>query len=154
MRLHTRSNTALLILLLMPTISVIAQEATIQRTSYIPPAVTISSDATIIRNCGPGVQPIVHLNARTSQGKNPVRYVWTTEAGRIEGSGATATWTLDGVAPGFYRASLETVSGLANENCQVFASTMVLVECPPAPECPQLQIACPTQIETRPTSCF
>jgi hypothetical protein len=146
MKLHKLANAALLILLLMPAMSVIAQQTTIEQTNYVPPAVTISPDTTVIRNCGPGAQPIVRLNART-QGKNPVRYVWTTEAGRIEGDGPSATWTLDGVAPGFYRASLEAVSGIANENCQVFASTLVTVECPPAPECPQLRIVCPTQIE-------
>jgi len=146
MRLHKLSNAALLILLLMPAMSVVAQQTTIEQTNYVPPAVTISPDTTVIRNCGSGTQPIVRLTART-QGKNPVRYVWTTEAGRIEGDGPSATWTLDGVAPGFYRASLEAVSGIANESCQVFASTLVRVECPPVPECPQVQIVCPTQIE-------
>jgi hypothetical protein len=146
MRLHKLPNAALLILLLMPAASVIAQQPTIEQTNYVPPEVTISPDTTVIRNCGPGAQPVVHLAART-QGKNPVRYVWTTEAGRIEGSGTSATWTLDGVAPGYYRASLEAETGIANEHCQVFASTLVRVECPPAPECPQLQIVCPTLIE-------
>lgn len=146
MRLHKLPNAALLILLLMPAMSVIAQQSRIEQTNYVPPVVTISPDTTVIRNCDPGAQPIVRLTART-QGKVPVRYVWTTEAGRIEGDGPSATWTLDGVAPGFYRASLEAVSGIANESCQVFASTLVRVECPPIPECPQLQIVCPTQIE-------
>jgi hypothetical protein len=146
MKLHKLANAALLILLLMPAMSVIAQQSRIEQTNYLPPVVTISPDTTVIRNCEPGAQPVVRLTART-QGKNPVRYVWTTEAGRIEGDGPSATWTLDGVAPGFYHASLEAVSGIPNESCQVFASTLVRVECPPVPECPQLQVVCPTQIE-------
>ena len=134
--------------LLTSAAAVSAQQATVGASGYTPPVVTISGDTTVVRNCGQvNTRPVVNLTARATQGSTPVRYVWTTEAGRIEGNGPSAIWTLDGVAPGYYRANLEALSGSANDHCQVFASTLVLVECPPAPECPQVRISCPSQIE-------
>lgn len=128
--------------------SVKAQQPGKQVAVYTPPVLTISGDAPVIRNCGPVAgKPEVHLTAQTTRGTTPTRYVWTTDAGRIEGNGATATWTLDGVAPGYYRASLQAFGGTTNDECQVFASTIVSVECPPVPECPRLQILCPSGIE-------
>jgi len=129
--------------------SVTAQHATPQQVAvYTPPVITISGDAPVIRNCGPiATKPEVHLVAQTASGTTPTRYVWTTDAGRIEGNGSTATWSLDGVAPGYYRASLAASAGATNDECQVFASTLVTVECPPVPECPKLQILCPSGIE-------
>ena len=140
--------TVLSVLLLASAAAVSAQQATTEVSGYTPPVVTISGDTTVIRNCGQiSTRPVVNLTARATQGTTPVRYVWTTEAGRIEGNGPTAVWTLDGVSPGYYRASLEALGGSTNDQCQVFASTLVLVECPPVPECPQVQIVCPSQVE-------
>jgi hypothetical protein len=139
--------TVLSFVLLMCAVAVKAQEATTKVSAYTPPVVTISGDTTVVRNCQVSTRPVVHLTAKATQGSTPVRYVWTTEAGTIEGNGATATWTLDGVAPGYYRANLEALSGSSNDHCQVFASTLVLVECPPAPECPQLSISGPSLVE-------
>lgn len=134
--------------LFMCAVAVKAQQAATAVSAYTPPVVTISGDTTVVQNCGQvSTRPVVHLTARASQGSTPVRYVWTTQAGTIEGNGPTATWTLDGVAPGYYRANLEALSGSSNDHCQVFASTLVLVECPPAPECPQLTVSCPSPVE-------
>lgn len=148
MTVHKLFITVLSLVLLTCAAAVSAQQATVEVSGYTPPVVTISGDTTVVRNCGQvNTRPVVNLTARATQGTTPVRYVWTTEAGRIEGNGPTATWTLDGVAPGYYRANLEALSGSTNDQCQVFASTLVLVECPPAPECPQLTISCPSQTE-------
>lgn len=134
--------------LLLLTSVVNAQQATTEVSVYTRPVVTISGDTSVVRNCGSTTAPpVVHLTARTSQGTAPTRYVWTTDAGRIEGNGALATWTLDGVAPGYYRANLQALGGTTNDECQVLASTLVAVECPPVPECPRLQILCPSGID-------
>ena len=139
---------AALFLTLVAVGSANAQQAPAQIAVYTPPVITISGDAAVIRNCGPTAgKSEVHLTAQTSRGTTPTRYVWTTEAGRIEGNGATAIWTLDGVAPGYYRASLQAYGGTTNDECQVFASTLLTVECPPVPECPRLQILCPSGLE-------
>lgn len=139
--------TVLLFVLLTTAAAVSAQQATTEVSGYTPPVVTISGDTTVVRNCGQvSTRPVVNLTARATQGTTPARYVWTTEAGRIEGNGPSAVWTLDGVSPGYYRASLQALSGSTNDECQVFASTLVLVECPPVPECPQVQIVCPSQV--------
>ena len=148
MTVHKLSIAILSFVLLTSAAAVSAQQATVGVSGYTPPVVTISGDTTVIRNCGQvNTRPVVNLTARATQGTTPVRYVWTTEAGRIEGNGPNATWTLEGVAPGYYRANLEALSGSSNDHCQVFASTLVLVECPPAPECPQVRISCPSQTE-------
>ena len=128
--------------------SVTAQQPTAKVAVYTPPIITISGDTSVVRNCGPiAGKPEVHLTAQTAKGTTPTRYVWTTEAGRIEGNGATATWTLDGVGPGYYHASLQAFGGTVGDECQVFTSTLVTVECPPVPECPKLHILCPSGIE-------
>ena len=139
---------AALFVMLVAAVSVRAQQPGAQVAVYTPPVLTISRDAPVIRNCGPVAgKPEVHLTAQTIRGTTPTRYVWTTDAGRIEGNGPTATWALDGVAPGYYHASLQASAGTTNDECQVFASTVVSVECPPVPECPRLQILCPSGIE-------
>ena len=136
-------------LLLVTAAGVNAQVVATKVSTYERPVVTVSGDTSVVRNCGSTAAPaVVHLTAQTSKGTTPTRYVWTTDAGRIEGNGSTATWTLDGVAPGYYRASLQALAGAADDECQVFASTLVAVECPPVPECPRLQILCPSGIET------
>jgi hypothetical protein len=139
---------AALFVLLIATGSVRAQQPGAQVAVYTPPVLTISGDAPVIRNCGAVAgKPEVHLTAQTTRGTTPTRYVWTSDAGRIEGNGPTATWTLDGVAPGYYHASLQASAGTTNDECQVFASTVISVECPPVPDCPRLQILCPSGIE-------
>ena len=136
--------------LLLVTAFVNAQQVTTKvSATYTTPVVTISGDTSVVRNCGSTTGPaVVHLTAKTLQGTAPTRYVWTTNAGRIEGNGATAIWTLDGVAPGYYSAGLQTIGGTAYDECQVLASTLVRVECPLVPECPRLQILCPSGVET------
>lgn len=134
--------------MLLAVASATAQQPATQVAAYTPPVLTISGDAAVIRNCGPVAgKPEVHLTAQTTRGTTPTRYIWTTDAGRIEGNGPTVTWSLDGVTPGYYHASLLASAGTTNDECQVFASTIVSVECPPVPDCPRLQILCPSGIE-------
>lgn len=123
-----------------------AQQTTVPA-NFVPPLVSISSDATVLRNCG-ATNAVVHLVARSDSNKTSnAQYKWTADGGRIDGTGATVTWILDGVAPGYYHANLEALTGSPNEECQAFASTGVLIECPPAPACPQVAVVCPERID-------
>jgi hypothetical protein len=142
--------TSLMFVLLTSATAIFSQQVTVEPVSYTTPVVSISGDTPILRNCGQATTPaVVNLTARTTlENTAQTRYIWTTDAGRIEGNGPTATWVLDGVAPGSYRAYLETVTGTTKVDCQAFASTTVLVECPPVPECPKVTVICPDRVDS------
>jgi len=123
-----------------------AQKAT-ETIVYAPPTLSLAADPTTITVCEDQVTPlVVNLSARAiSPGGHPIRYEWRAGAGRISGDGATVTWDLSGVNPGYYKAYLEIDTGSGDEFCQAFTSTSVLVKrCPPpAPVCPTVRISCP-----------
>jgi hypothetical protein len=119
---------------------------------YSPPTVSLAADQAVLSACegDTGATSLVHLNARaTSPDGNPIRYNWTTSAGRIDGTGEAVTWDLSGVRPGYYKAFLAINSGVGDEACEVFSSIAVLVKCPPPPPpvCPNVYIACPDRVE-------
>lgn len=118
---------------------------------YAPPVVSLAADQAVINACeGDTNASLVRLNARaTSPGGNPIRYNWTTSAGRIDGVGAAVTWDLSGVRPGYYKAFLAVDSGSGDEACEAFSSIAVLVKCPPLPPpvCPNVYITCPDRVE-------
>ena len=67
---------------------------------YAPPSLSLSSDTSVVSACAGGPTQ-VRLNARASSpGGYPIRYRWSTSAGRINGDGPAATWDLAGLAPG------------------------------------------------------
>jgi len=137
-----------LLLFLLTVASLASAQVRVEATSYTPPVVTISSDTSVIRNCA-RTNAVVRLSAQTtSQSTSLARYTWTTDAGRIEGNGDSARWILDGAEPGYHHVYLESVLGNASDECRVLASTTVLVECLPAPECPQISIVCPDRVDT------
>jgi PKD-like domain len=114
-----------------------------------PPSLSLTSDASVIKACSEGEGPRVHLNANAkSPGGFPIRYRWSTPAGRIIGEGANVVWDLAGVAPGYYKASLEIETGDSNSECQAFASTGVLINACPivTPVCPEVSVVCPSQV--------
>ncbi len=118
---------------------------------YAPPTVSLAADHSVLNACeGDASASLVRLNARaTSQSGNPIRYNWTTSAGRIDGTGAAVTWDLSGVRPGYYKAFLAIDSGSGDEACEAFSSLAVLVKCPPPPPpaCPNVHITCPDRVE-------
>ena len=134
--------------------SISASEALGQRARetflYAPPTVSLAADHSVLNACeGDTSASLVRLNATaTSQSANPIRYNWTTSAGRIDGTGAAVTWDLSGVRPGYYKAFLAIDSGSGDEACEAFSSLAVLVKCPPPPPpvCPNVHITCPDRV--------
>jgi len=117
---------------------------------YAPPTVSLAADHAVLSACeGDTTASLVRLNARaTSPDGNPIRYNWTTSAGRIDGNSETVTWDLSGVRPGYYKAFLAINSGGGDEACEAFSSIAVLVKCPPPPPpvCPNVYISCPERV--------
>lgn len=116
--------------------------------SYTPPNLSLAADPQVITVCEGGGPAIVQLNARATS-DNPIRYRWTTNGGRITGDGATVSWDLSGLQPGYYKAYVDIDTGSGDELCQAFSSTAVLVNrCPPPPPvCPNVSIICPEKAE-------
>jgi hypothetical protein len=117
---------------------------------YAPPIVSLSADQSVLSVCeGDKIASLVNLNAKaTSPSGNPIRYNWSTSAGRLEGTGAAVTWDLSGVRPGYHKAFLAINSGVGDEACEAFSSIAVFVKCPPPPPpvCPNVFITCPDHI--------
>ena len=114
-----------------------------------PATLSLTSDTSVISACLEGNGARVNLSARASSpGGFPIRYRWSTGAGRIVGDGAAVVWDLAGVEPGYYKAFLEIETGSNNDECQAFASMNVLINpCPPPkPVCPSVQIICPQNV--------
>ncbi len=134
---------------------IFASEASAQKVRenfvYAPPSLSLTSDSAVLSVCEGQSGASVRLNARaTSPSGNPIRYVWSTSAGRINGDGSAVNWDLSGLRPGIYRAYLEINTGSGDELCEAFASTAVRVYCTPTPlppTCPNLFITCPDRIE-------
>ena len=149
------SHIGLFLPLFLVALSISASEALGQKAketfTYSPPTVSLAADQAVINACeGDTVASLVHLNARaTSPSGNPIRYNWTTGAGRINGTGAAVTWDLSGVRPGYHKAFLAVDTGTGDEACEAFSSIAVLVKCPPPPPpvCPNVYITCPEHVE-------
>jgi hypothetical protein len=128
--------------------SVYAQKVRVETRTFTPPNLTVGADPQLITVCEGAGPAVVRLNARATS-DYPIRYSWTSNAGRIQGDGATVEWDLSGVQPGYYRAFVDIDTGSGDELCQAFASTTVLVNrCPPTPPvCPNVGIVCPERAE-------
>lgn len=125
-----------------------AQTARRDTIAFTPPNLTLSAEPRVVTVCEGSGPAIVHLNARATS-NYPIRYRWTTSAGRIEGDGPTVTWDLSGVQPGYHRAYVDIDTGSGDAACEAFSSTSVLVNrCPPQqPVCPNITIECPDRVE-------
>jgi hypothetical protein len=135
-------------------LSLSASEALGQRAKetfvYAPPTVSLTADQSVLSACeGDKTASLVNLNAKAvSPSGNPIRYNWSTSAGRLDGTGAAVTWDLSGVRPGYYKAFLAVNSGGGDEACEAFSSIAVFVKCPPPPPpvCPNVSITCPDRV--------
>lgn len=149
---HDRRNTALLLPIALVGLIALAPSAFAQKTRketavFTPPNLSVAAEPRVITVCEGAGPAIVQLNARATS-NYPIRYRWTTTAGRIEGDGASVTWDLSGVRPGYYKANVDIDTGSGDEACEAFSSTTVLVNrCPPPqPVCPNVGIICPDQV--------
>src|SRR6185295_9879093 len=127
-----------------------AQKARRDTYAFTPPNLSLVAEPSVVTAGGPSAGPaaptLVQLTARATS-NYPISYRWTSTAGRLEGNGATVTWDLSGVAPGYYRAYVDIDTGSGDNACQAFSSIAVLVKpcIPPAPVCPNVRIKCPEQ---------
>jgi hypothetical protein len=111
---------------------------------YQPPTIQLSAAPTVLTACaGQSARVQLDAHATFSSGATP-RYRWSASGGHIDGNGATTSWDLSGVQPGYYKAYLEVDNGVANE-CVAFSSATVLVNCAPT-VCPSILISCPDHI--------
>ena len=117
--------------------------------AFAPPTLSLTSSVSVVTTCE-GSKPQVQLNApATSPAGNPIRYRWSTNAGRIIGEGHSVVWDLAGVAPGMYKASINIQTGNIQGECEAFTGTTVVVKgCALIiqPACPNVEISCPTNI--------
>ena len=115
---------------------------------YGPPSLSLSSDTPVVSACSNNLAQ-VKLNARASSpAGHPIRYRWSTSAGRINGNGPSVLWDLSGLAPGVYKAYIDIETGSNDDECNAFRSATIFVkDCPPVPPaCPNVEIICPTMI--------
>jgi hypothetical protein len=126
-----------------------AQKPTVVSAVNKPLSLSLTADANIINACDDGGAPKVKLMAKAvSPDGNPIKYRWTTSAGKIIGEGPEVTWNMAGLNPGYHKASLDIVSANGDSSCQAFSSVSVLVNpCVPLkPVCPSVEVVCPTSI--------
>ena len=137
-------------MLALASVAVAQKKARQETIAYTPPNLSLVAQPTVITVCpseGAAAPTLVHLDARVTS-NSPIRYRWTTNAGRIEGDGPTVTWDVSGLQPGYYKAYVDIDTGSGDAACQAFTSTTVLVNrCPPTPpSCPNVGIVCPDQV--------
>jgi len=153
---HDRRDIALLLPIALVGLIAFASSAFGQKTrketvAFTPPNLSLLAEPSVITVCEGAGPAIVQLNARATS-SYPIRYRWTTNGGRLEGDGATVTWDLSGMRPGYYKAYVDIDTGSGDQACQAFSSTTVLVNrCPPPPPplpvCPNVGILCPERVE-------
>jgi hypothetical protein len=124
-----------------------AQKVRVEAREFTPPNLSLLAEPRVITVCEGSGPAMVQLNARATS-NYPISYRWTTNAGRINGDGATVSWDVSGLQPGYYKAYVDIDTGSGDEACQAFASTAVLVNrCPPPPPtCPNVAIECPDRV--------
>ena len=130
--------------------SALAQKAVRKTAVSAPLILNLTAASAVVSGCPESISAAkVQLNARAnSPGGHPVRYRWSTSAGRIEGDGRTVYWDLGGLQPGSYRAFVTATTGNGPEECEAFSSIPVLVNrCTPAPPvCPNVSVVCPSNV--------
>jgi hypothetical protein len=86
--------------------SAFGQKTKKETVAFTPPNLSLLAEPSVITVCEGAGPALVHLNARATS-SYPIRYRWTTNGGRIEGDGATVTWDLSGMRPGYYKAYVD-----------------------------------------------
>jgi hypothetical protein len=127
-----------------------AQQPVKTSSVFTPLSLNLTADTSVVSLC-PGENTSsssVQLNAKANTPNgHPVRYRWSTSAGRIDAEGATVTWDLSGLEPGYYQAFVHADTSNGAEVCEALSSTTVLVNrCAPRPTCPTAVIVCPENI--------
>lgn len=124
-----------------------AQKVIVETRAFTPPNLSLVAEPRVVTVCEGSAPAVVHLNAKATS-NYPISYRWTSNSGRIDGDGATVTWDLSGLQPGYYKAYVDIDTGSGDAACQAFASTSVLVNrCPPTPPtCPNVAIECPDRV--------
>jgi len=138
---------ALVGLFTLATVASAQKKVRVEAREFSPPNLSLLAEPRVITGCEGSGSAIVHLNANATS-NYPISFRWTSNAGRISGNGATVTWDLSGLQPGYYKAYVDVDTGSGDEACQAFASTAVLVNrCPPPPPtCPSVGIECPDRV--------
>lgn len=138
---------ALVGLFTLATVASAQKKVRVEAREFSPPNLSLLAEPRVITACEGSSSAIVHLNARATSNYQ-ISYRWTSNAGRISGNGATVTWDLSGLQPGYYKAYVDVDTGSGDEACQAFAYTAVLVNrCPPPPPvCPNVAIECPDRV--------
>lgn len=127
----------------------LAQQPVKTSSVFTPLSLNLTADSSVVSACaGEGSTSRVQLNAKAnSPSGHPIRYRWTTSAGRIDAEGTTVTWDLSGLEPGYYQAFVHADTSNGEEVCEALSSTTVLVNrCAPRPTCPTAVIVCPENI--------
>ena len=127
-----------------------AQQPVKTSSVFTPLSLNLTADSSVVVVC-PGENTSssrVQLNAKAnSPSGHPIRYRWSTSAGRIDAEGTTVTWDLSGLEPGYYQAFVHADTSNGEEVCEALSSTTVLVNrCAPRPTCPTSVIVCPENI--------
>ena len=127
-----------------------AQQPVKTSSVFTPLSLNLTADTSVVSLCpdentsGSRVQLNAKANAPSG---HPIRYRWSTSAGRIDAEGTTVTWDLSGLEPGYYQAFVHADTSNGEEVCEVLSSTTVLVNrCAPRPTCPTAVIVCPENI--------
>lgn len=123
-----------------------AQKRNRQREVSGPPSLSLIADPVSVRACADESSRVGLIATGRSPVGGPLRYKWTTNGGRLIGSGANTTWDLAGVQPGVYQAVVEVDDG-RELDCVAFSSVSIVVtDCPPPPPeiiCPNVTVTCP-----------
>ena len=132
--------------LLIASVDASAQKNQQQRSVSGPPALSLAADPVSVRACADESSRVGLVATARSPVGGPLSYKWTTNGGRLTGTGANTTWDLSGVQPGVYQAVVEVDDG-RDLNCVAFSSVSIVVaDCPPPPPeiiCPNVTISCP-----------
>jgi hypothetical protein len=128
-----------------------AQQPVKTSSVFAPLSLNLTADSSVVSDCsseGSNSGSRVQLNAKAnSPSGHPIRYRWSTNAGRIDAEGTTVTWDLSGLQPGYYQAFVHAFTSNGNEECEALSSTTVLVNrCAPRPVCPTAVIVCPENV--------
>lgn len=130
--------------------AVFAQQPVKTSSVFTPLSLDLTADSSVVSACpGEGNSASrVQLNAKANAPSGqPIRYRWSTSAGKIDAEGTTVTWDLSGLEPGYYQAFVHADARNGEEVCEALSSTTVLVNrCAPRPVCPTAVIACPDNV--------
>src|ERR1044072_2350788 len=83
----------------------LAQKTKVVSAVNAPLSLNLTADTNTVSACAGGVQQVRLTANAVSPGVYPIKYKWTTDAGTISGDGPVVTWNVDGLSPGYHKAS-------------------------------------------------